>query len=93
MNEFNLDILIEQLQSTNPPNSRLWNVLIDILPLISNESNLQLLNIFQKHSQKQQLFNVKQFFLCLHPFLIFTDRLTCMCVNKEWRVAIRQPEL
>lgn len=84
---------IQQLYNSSPPVSRLWKLLLSIIPLIPDESSVQLQQLLHEYSLPVQLFNVKQFFQCLHLWLTFEERLTCMAVNHEWRAAIRQPEL
>lgn len=87
----NLDI-IKQFTDSNPPPSRVWKLFMDVLTLIPPQSHSQLLHMFTAHSVPVSIFNLNQFFLCLHSWLDFEDRLTCMVVNRQWREAIRQPQ-
>lgn len=95
MNIINRVELLEELKSTNPPISRLLSLVAALFPLISTDQDNELHRVMQLHlhSLVSPQFNIEQCFQMMHAFVSFKDRIACMVVNKEWRKAIRKPNI
>lgn len=90
MNSSYHDVL-NTLSQSKPPASRLWSVILDLLPLIPGSAFNDAKQVLIKHSQVRTQVYIQMCFLSLHVFLTFEDRLSCMHTSHTWRSAVLQP--